>query len=247
MKPLLQGKTALITGASRGMGAQIARAFAAHGANLLLLSRNETALKELATELDTYPVRISVFGCDITDEAQLKDLFQQFSKQTNLDILVNNAGVMQAKPLTFIRKSDWQQHYAVNTFAVYQLCQLAARLMIRNQGGVIVNMVSMLGEYGQAGQSLYAGSKAAVSALTRSLAQELAQHRIRVNAIAPGLIDTDLTKDISAADKQKILSRVALGRMGTASEIAKICLFLASDWSSYVNGEIIHADGGIHF
>ncbi len=251
----LCGKTAIITGASQGLGKAMAKAFARAGMNLFLIARNEEKLQKLCEELQ--PVcdqkvndndsKLSYFALDLTDEAAVKETFTEIASSGGVDILVNNAGKMTAKPLAFIKQEDILSQFEINTFAVIRCCQLASRLMIRNGGGSIINISSMLGEYGQQGQSVYSASKAAVSGLTRSLAQELAAYHIRVNAIAPGIIDTDLISGLSEAEKDHTLARIALQRLGEPEEVANTCLFLASHWSSYITGQVIGVDGGVHF
>ena len=243
----LVGKTAIITGASQGLGEAMARAFARAGVNLFLIARDEEKLQHVKQELCVYNVKVIYYTVDLTDEIAIKDTFSKIASKGGIDILINNAGKMTAKPLAFIKKEDILTQFEINTFAVIRCCQLASRLMIRNGGGSIINISSMLGEYGQQGQSVYASSKAAVSGLTRSLAQELASHYIRVNAIAPGIIDTQLISELSDIEKENMLNRIALQRLGESEEVANTCLFLASQWSSYITGQIIGVDGGVHF
>ncbi len=259
----LGGKKAIITGASQGIGAAMAKAFARAGVNLVLIARTEAKLQELVQELqliydrelqqngekepDDYTSKLSFFAVDLTDEGAVKKIFSDIATLGGVDILINNAGKMTPKPLAFIKSEDIQSQFEINTFAVIRCCQYASRLMIRNGGGSIINISSMLGEYGQQGQSIYSASKAAVSGLTRSLAQELASYQIRVNSIAPGIINTPLISTLSNAEKEQILARIALQRLGKPEEVANTCLFLASDWSSYITGQVIDVDGGVHF
>lgn len=247
----LSGKTAVITGASQGIGEAMARAFAELGINLFLIARNEEKLQRVSQELLQYGIKVVCFSVDLSDESATKDVFANISSQLEagkgIDILVNNAGIMAARPLAFIKTEDILSHFKINTFSVIHCCQLASRLMIRNGGGSIINISSMLAEHGQQGQSIYAASKAAVDALTRSLAQELASHHIRVNAIAPGIINTDLIHDLSENEKEITLQQIALQRIGKPEEVANTCVFLASHWSSYITGQIIGVDGGVHF
>ncbi|MCW8932299.1 MAG: SDR family oxidoreductase [Gammaproteobacteria bacterium] len=243
----LKGKRAVITGASQGMGEAMAGEFARAGVNLILIARNEEKLQNIQTELLDYDVQVDYFAIDLTNEVAVKEAFSTISSNGGIDILINNAGKMTAKPLAFIKKEDILSQFEINTFSVIQCCQLASRLMIRNGGGSIINVSSMLGEYGQQGQSVYAASKAAVSAVTRSLAQELATHHIRVNAIAPGIINTQLISELSDCEKENTLNHIALKRVGESKEISNVCLFLASQWSSYITGQVIGVDGGVHF
>ncbi|MCU7834953.1 MAG: SDR family oxidoreductase [gamma proteobacterium symbiont of Taylorina sp.] len=243
----LAGKTAVITGASRGLGEAMVRAFACAGVNLYLIARNDEKLQYIKQELSNYDITVHCFAIDLTDERATKEVFTKIAAYGGIDILINNAGKMTAKPLAFIKKEDILAQFEINTFAVIRCCQFASRLMIRNGGGSIINISSMLGEYGQQGQSVYSASKAAVGGLTRSLAQELASHHIRVNAIAPGIINTQLISELSDTEKNNTLNSIALQHIGEAEDIANSCLFLASQWSSYITGQIIGVDGGIHF
>jgi 3-oxoacyl-[acyl-carrier protein] reductase len=243
----LRGKTALITGASQGIGEAVARAFALAGVHLILLARNAEKLQCISDELQGYNIRVDYYAIDLTNETALKETFTRIASQGGIDILINNAGKMIAKPLAFIKTEDILSHFEINTFSVIRCCQLASRLMIRNGGGSIINISSMLATYGQKGQSIYSSSKAAITGLTCSLAQELAPLHIRVNAIAPGIINTHLIQELNDSEKEQTVHKIAMQRLGEPEEVANTCLFLASHWSSYISGQIIGVDGGVHF
>lgn len=162
-----------------------------------------------------------------------------------LDILVNNAGIMSSSLLGMTSKKSAQELFDVNVFAPLELMQMASKLMLHQKSGSIINLSSIVGERGNAGQAAYAASKGAVSALTKSVSHELAPHGIRVNAVAPGYIDTDLFNAEKQEIREQVLSRVKLGRIGTPMDVARVCLFLASDLSDYVSGQIIGVDGDI--
>lgn len=246
----LKGKSAIVTGASQGIGEAIAIALAGMGVNLFLIARNKKKLRDVSLQVQQYDVQVVDMVADLSDESATKKVFNDIASlcdaENGIDILINNAAQMIPKPLMFVKSEDILSHFEINTFAVLRCCQLASRLMIRSGGGSIINISSMLSEYGQSGQSVYSASKAAVDGLTRSLAQELAAHQIRVNAIAPGIIETNLISDLSQEQRSNTLNHIALKRIGNPEEVASVSLFLASQWSSYITGQIIKVDGGVH-
>ncbi len=242
---LLEGKVALITGASRGIGAAMARAFAAQGANLVLTARGGERLKELAENLK------SAFGCealvhegDVTDEASVQALYKETHKKfSRLDILAANAGILTDGLLGMIRREEAQRLLDVNVMGVLNHLQCAARLMRRGKGGSVILTSSIIGRAGNKGQAVYAASKAALLGLMASAAKELGPDGVRVNALAPGFIETDMTSHLSPQIKSERIQSVALGRAGTPEDVADVALFLASDWSRYVSGQVIGVDG----
>lgn len=247
MTGLLQGKRVLITGAGRGIGLAIARQFAAQGAELWLNGRDEEAITRMAEELGAefgVPCRPLCF--DVTDPQAVKQAFQQLFGQTRqLDVLVNNAGVLDDALLGMVQQQQIERTFATNSYSTLYCSQYAARLMQRSGGGSIINMASIIGRVGNAGQAVYAGSKAAVIGITQSLAKELAASQIRVNAIAPGFIDTDMARSLPPAKFDERVASIAMGRIGTPDEVASVALFLASDLSRYVTGQVIGVDGGM--
>ncbi|WP_434667147.1 SDR family NAD(P)-dependent oxidoreductase [Aeromonas sp. NJAU223] len=247
MTTLLRGKRALITGAGRGIGLAIARQFAAQGAELWLGGRDESALCRVAAELTTeFGVPCQPLCFDVAEPQAVKQAFQQlFSQTRQLDVLVNNAGVLEDALLGMVSQAQLDKTFSHNAFSVLYCSQYAARLMQRSGGGSIINMASLMGCVGAAGLSSYAGSKAAVIGITQSLAKELAASQIRVNAIAPGFIDTDMARSLPSAKFDERVASIAMGRIGTPDEVAKVALFLASDMSCYVTGQVIGVDGGM--
>lgn len=245
--PLLANKQVLITGASRGIGAAIARLFASQGATLYLNGRNESTLQALCQTLHSeYGVSCSPLVFDVSDAVQVKQGFSQLLKLTKkLDVLVNNAGLLDDALLGMISQTQLEHTFKTNTFSVLYCSQYASRLMQRGGGGSIINLASIIGRVGNTGQVAYGGSKAAVIGMTLSLAKELASAQIRVNAIAPGFIDTDMTRALPADKYQQRLDSIAMGRIGTADDIANTALFLAADLSAYVTGQVIGVDGGM--
>ena len=244
---LLSGKTVLVTGAGRGIGRAIAERFAAEGATLFLAVRHLEQGQALAAELQaTHPITCHAFRCDVADAGAVKTLFRElFSHSKTLDVLVNNAGVLDDALIGMVTPTQVERTFASNSFSVLYCSQYAARMMQRAGGGSIINLSSIIGRVGNAGQAVYGGSKAAVIGMTQSLAKELAPQQIRVNAIAPGFIDTDMAHSLPEEKFQQRLQSIAMGRIGSADEVAKVALFLASGLSSYVTGQVIGVDGGM--
>ena len=243
----LHGKRVLITGAGRGIGLAIARQFASHGAELWLGGRNGAAMSDLAAALgEEFSVACQPLCFDVATPQAVKQAFQQlFSQTRKLDVLVNNAGSLEEGLLGMVNQAQLEKIFSHNTFSVVYCSQYAARMMQRSGGGSIINLASLMGRVGAAGLTSYAGSKAAVIGITHSLAKELAVSHIRVNAIAPGFIDTDMASSVSDEKFAERLASIAMGRIGTPDDVAKVALFLASDLSSYVTGQCIGVDGGM--
>jgi 3-oxoacyl-[acyl-carrier protein] reductase len=244
---MLRGKTAIITGASRGIGKEVATLFAKNEADLILISRNEERLSILQKELsETYDVDVKYYALDITDSDKLKDVFAEIKRdKKTIDIVVNNAGIMEDAVLQMVKPELIQKIYATNVFALIDVSKRASKLMLRNKCGSIINLTSIIGVEGNLGQSIYGSSKAAVIGFTKSLSKELASFNIRVNGIAPGFIDTDMTRGMEPKFYDKNLASISMGRLGTTSDVAKVILFLASDLAEYVTGQIIGVDGGM--
>lgn len=242
---LLSGKVALVTGANRGIGKAIATQFVLCGAAVYANARREGSLDELISELpfDLQNNLIPVYF-DVTDVEQAKQTFLRINKESKkLDCLVNNAGIMKDALVGMISKQLIQETFAVNVTAVIELTQLAVKLMARQNSGSIVNVSSMVGTNGNAGQSTYSASKGAVISFTKSIAKELAPKNIRVNAIAPGVIDTELLKNVDSQAIGLIKAKIGMKRMGSPEDVAGLATFLASDLSNYVTGQIIGVDG----
>ena len=243
---LLSGKTALITGASSGIGKETALTFARNGANLILISRNEEKLKKLSKDLEKFNVLVDYYAIDITNAELLKNLFSQLKKsKVIIDIVINNAGIMEDSVLQMVKTESIKRTFDTNVFALIDVSKRASRLMIRNKKGSIINLSSIIGSNGSKGQSIYSASKAAVIGFTKSLSKELGPLNIRVNSIAPGFIMTGMTEGITDCVIQENLKSISMGRLGSTKDVANVILFLASDLSEYVTGQVIGVDGGM--
>ena len=245
---LLENKVCLITGAGRGIGRVIAEQFARDGAvvyaNDLQEGDMDAWANDCAARNDTKVIPICF---DVTDSAALKaGLMSVYKLEGRIDCVVNNAAIIANQKLGMVTKPLLEKMYAVNVFAVIDMIQIASRLMARNGDGCFVNMASITGVVGSPGQVAYAASKGAVIALTKSAAKELAPQHIRVNAVAPGIIETERFKELYESDGEKIeqrIGRIALGRLGTPQDVADAVSFLASDRASYISGQILGVDG----
>lgn len=244
---MLQGKCAVITGASRGIGREIALQFAKEGANIVLNYRSsEEEALELKKELDKLGSNTLTIKADVSnfDEAEnlIKEAKNTFGK---VDILVNNAGITKDTLLIRMKEEDFDKVIEVNLKGAFNCLRAVSPIMIRQKEGKIINMSSVVGVVGNAGQVNYSASKAGVIGMTKSLAREIGSKNINVNAIAPGFIDTDMTKVLSEDQKKNIISSVPLKRLGQVEDIANLAVFLASDKSNYITGQVIHVDGGM--
>lgn len=238
MSQLLENKVCIITGAAQGIGRQIAKQFATDGAIVYACDRQE---------FTTDNERIHPIVMDITDAASVKaNLMQIFKAEGRIDCLVNNAGIVYNRKIGMIMREETERMFLVNVIAVLELIQLSSRLMTRNGGGSIVNIASVTAVLGSPGQVAYSATKGAIIAMTKSAAKELAPQDIRVNAVAPGIVQTERFTELYESDGSKInerIQRIALGRLGSPEDIAHACAFLASDNASYISGQILGVDG----
>lgn len=244
----LDGKVALVTGGTRGIGAAIARLLASHGTDLILLGHRESDdAYAFASELSQLHGRnVAVQFGDIGDPATSAEAVKcAFKTHRRLNILVNNAGVLNDALIGMISESEMRETIDTNLIGVLHATQAAARLMQRGGGGSIINMTSIIGRVGNRGQLAYGASKAGVIGATLSAAKELAEHKVRVNAIAPGFIDTDMINQIPPEIYQERMASIAMKRIGTPEDVAKAVLFFASDLADYVTGQVLGVDGGM--
>lgn len=244
---LLENKTALVTGASRGIGEAIAIKFAAHGANIAFtyLSSAERA-RALEEKLAAMGVKAKGYQSDAGDYAAAEQLANAVQEDFgNIDICVNNAGISRDNLLLRLTQEQWDEVMAANLKSVYNLTKQVIRPMMKARSGSIINMSSVVGVSGNPGQAAYAASKAGVIGFTKSIALELGSRNIRCNAIAPGFIETDMTGYLKDGGAEAWFSKIPMARFGKADEVANVALFLASDMSSYVTGQVIGVCGGL--
>ncbi|WPX09852.1 3-oxoacyl-[acyl-carrier-protein] reductase [Anaerocellum danielii] len=244
---LLKGKVALITGASRGIGRAIALKFAQNGANIVInFASSQSQAENLKEEIEKIGTKAMIIKCDVSNADEVSQMFSQVEKDFGrLDILVNNAGITKDGLILRMSEEDFDRVIAINLKGAFLCAKAAAKMMVKQRFGNIINISSVVGIAGNIGQANYAASKAGIIGLTKSLAKELASRNIRVNAIAPGFIKTDMTEVLSDKVKETMLSSIPLGRFGEADEVANVALFLASSLSSYVTGQVIVVDGGM--
>ena len=241
---MLTQKTVIVTGSSKGIGRNIARLFATQGAVVYAIGRQKDELSSLVEESKDLQGTIREVVLDIRDMEKVKEVWKGIYKEEGkIDILVNNAGIMKDALLGMITGEMMDEIFSINVFSLIQLTQLTARFMTRKKSGSIINMASIIGTNGNAGQSVYAASKGAVISFTKSAAKELAPSGIRVNAIAPGIVDTDLLKEVPEEQLKRRTQQIKMGRIATPEDIVGTALYLASDLSNYVTGQIISVDG----
>lgn len=243
---LLEDKVCLVTGASRGIGAATAKRFVEEGAIVYANVRTPKNLDLFFEEMsEKGPGRIKALYFDVRDESASKKAIMQIKKeQGRLDVLVNNAGVMRDALIGMVTTSLMKEIFDTNVIGVANMLQLATKLMSRQKSGSIINLSSIVGIEGNAGQLAYSASKGAVAAITKTASKELAQYGIRVNAVAPGMIDTDMYRSIGEERVKDQIDNIRMGKLGTPEEVADAILFLASDLSRYITGDIIGVNGG---
>ena len=245
---LLTGKTALITGAARGIGKAIALKFAAEGANIaftdLVIDENGKATE---TELQALGVKAKGYASNAAEFGETEEVVKQINEEFgSIDILVNNAGITKDGLMVRMSETQWDAVIAVNLKSAFNFIHACTPIMMRQRSGSIINMASVVGVHGNAGQCNYAASKAGLIALAKSIGQELGSRGVRANAIAPGFIDTAMTEALPEAIRQEWIKKIPLRRGGKVEDIANVATFLASDMSSYVSGQVIQVDGGMN-
>ncbi|VAX35154.1 3-oxoacyl-[acyl-carrier protein] reductase [hydrothermal vent metagenome] len=239
-------KVAFITGSTRGIGKEIAFTFAKEGAIVVILGRNGVLADQVKDKIIEQGGQAESFACDVTSLQNVQEIVNKvLDKHKRIDILVNNAGITKDNLLLRMSESDWDEVIKINLRGVFNCTKIIMKVMLKAKQGRIINISSIIGITGNAGQANYAASKAGMIGFTKSIAREIASRSITVNAVAPGYIQTDMTEQLPEASREAILKSIPLGRLGLASDIAGICLFLASEEGAYITGQTIVVDGGM--
>jgi 3-oxoacyl-[acyl-carrier protein] reductase len=243
---LVDGKVALVTGGSRGIGLAIAELLGREGARVAICARNVDRAKNAAAQLRENGLDIEAFQADVGDRESVTNLVKEvISLHSRIDILVNNAGVTADALLLRMNDEQWNQVIRTNLTGVFHCTKLAAKQMLKQRWGRIISISSVAGLAGNPGQANYAASKAGVVGFTKSVARELASRGITANVVAPGFIVTDMTENLSEETRAKLLERIPLARFGSAEDVARAVVFLASDGAGYITGQVIQVDGGM--
>ena len=244
---LLTGKTAIVTGGSRGIGRAVSLLLAREGANVAIVyAGNTAAAEETKQQAEALGAAAAVFQCDVADEQAVTDMVKAVKTQFgSVDILVNNAGITRDGLLMRMKEADWQAVLDTNLTGVYHCTKAVSKLMMKQRHGAVINLSSVVGETGNAGQANYAAAKAGIIGFTKAVAKELASRNIRVNAVAPGYVETDMTAGLPDSAKEDMLRSIPLGRPATADDVAQAVLFLASDQACYITGQVLNVDGGM--
>ncbi|MCD5414844.1 MAG: 3-oxoacyl-[acyl-carrier-protein] reductase [Clostridiales bacterium] len=243
----LKGKNVLVTGGSRGIGRAVALLLAKEGANIVInYARSETQAQEVVDEIEKFGVRAIALKANVANAKEVDEMAKIIETELgNIDILVNNAGITKDNLLIRMKEEDWQDVINVNLTGVFICTKAFARKMIKQKYGKIINISSVVAVVGNAGQSNYCASKAGIIGFTKSIARELGGKGICVNAIAPGFIQTDMTSVLPEKVKEDMSKQIPLKRFGTDEDVANLVLFLASEKSNYITGQVIHVDGGM--
>ena len=243
---LVEGKIAVVTGAAQGIGKAIALCLAREGADVIISDISKEKAQEVASEVESLGRRSLSVTVDVTDDEEIgRAVTKSLDKFNRIDILVNNAGITKDALLVRMKHSDWEDVINTNLTGVFNWMKACAKPMMKQKSGRIVNVSSIIGLVGNTGQGNYAASKAGILGLTKSAARELALWHINVNAVAPGFIATQMTEKLPEEIKKKMLSSIPIGRWGKPEEVARAVLFLVSEMSSYITGQVMNVDGGM--
>jgi 3-oxoacyl-[acyl-carrier protein] reductase len=243
---MLKGKIVLITGAGRGIGKATATLCAENGAQVIInYFKSEKDAIELGETLSRKGLKTTLIQGDISSEEDIKKIFLLIKNEFGrIDVIINNAGVALSNPIMFVTNEEFERSIAVNCKGIFLCTKYFVKMMMKQKSGKIINISSVFGIHGSPGQVIYSGSKAFVIGFTKAAAKELGRYGITVNAVAPGFIETDLIKNMSKEMTEKNLRNNSLGRIGTPEDVAKVVLFLSSDLSNYITGQVIRVDGG---
>lgn len=243
---MLNGQIALVTGASRGIGAAIARELGKQGAVVIGTATSASGAEQISQALQKNQIKGMGMALDVNDTAQIDQLLKAVAEQFgDVNILVNNAGITRDTLLMRMKDEDWDAVISTNLKSVYRMSQAVIRPMMKARSGRIINISSVVGHMGNAGQTNYAAAKAGMTGFSKSLAAELGSRGITVNCVAPGFIDTDMTRELPEEQRQALLQHIPAGRLGQAEEIAAAVAFLASPAAAYITGETLHVNGGM--
>ena len=244
----LEGKIAVVTGGTRGIGFAIAKSLAEEGAvPLLTYVSNDVAASEALKELQVIQPQTKVLKFDVSSEPQVKEVFESFLKQSEkIDILVNNAGITKDNLLARMKEEEWDSVIQVNLKSVFLMSRAVMRPMMKQKGGCIINIASIVAESGNPGQTNYTAAKGGMISFTKSLAREIASRAITVNAITPGYIETDMTAHLPEKTKQVMLAHIPLGRLGRPEDVGNLVSYLASPRAAYITGQVIGINGGLY-
>jgi len=246
MSESLKNKISLVTGASRGIGAAIAIELAKCGASVIGTATSEKGAEIIKKSFEINKVKGQAMVLDVNSNASIETLMDKINEELGaVDILINNAGITRDTLLMRMKEEDWDAVISTNLKSVYKLSQAVLRGMMKNRSGRIINISSVVGHMGNAGQTNYAAAKAGINGFTKSLAQEVGSRGITVNAIAPGFIDTDMTRALDDTQRESLLKHIPLAKLGQPQDIAQAVCFLASDAANYITGETIHVNGGM--